>query len=275
MARQPALGGERLQLAADALALHHRVGDGVEQHGQVSADLALDLIAMTVHARSRLSMRSAASPSASSIERPRRTSVNTRCSSLRIGSADLLRDRLEALHEREPGAQRAREQRERVGQLALERVLPVALRVFESTRTDRAPTTTAAISPTIGPTSTANSRKHEDREGGHVEQQLGRADRQVGLLEHQLGRGRATRALARSATVKSTRLLHDRRLGLALMPPTAGRRFGRLVAGELALDRRLAPSEQHRDATTNSRPHRDEQRDQYAARAAPDERTRR
>ena len=73
-------------------------------------------------------MRSAASPSASSTGRPRRTSVNTRCSSLRIGSDDLLRDRLEALHEREAGAQRAREQRERVGQLRLEAQLPRALR---------------------------------------------------------------------------------------------------------------------------------------------------
>ena len=43
-------------------------------------------IAITVQRRSLLSMRSAASPSASSTGRPSRTSVNTRCSSLRIGS---------------------------------------------------------------------------------------------------------------------------------------------------------------------------------------------
>src|SRR6188508_2559104 len=37
--REPAFGCEGAQLAADPLALDHRVGDGVEQDGEVSTDL--------------------------------------------------------------------------------------------------------------------------------------------------------------------------------------------------------------------------------------------
>ncbi len=117
-AAEAAFGGQRADLGPDALTLLHGVGDRVEQRGQVSTDLALDpdrhdgpRQVVAAHAHGGVIERV--------LGRPAQTNLGEHA--LQLAShrwADLLGDCFEALHEREPGPQRAREERERVGQLA-------------------------------------------------------------------------------------------------------------------------------------------------------------
>ena len=121
--------------------------------------------------------------------------------------------------------------------------------------------TAPAIEPDQGPAITANNKKTRIANDRHVEEQLGRADGKVGLLEHQLGRAINAGSL-RNARREGDRLLHHRGLGLAHHPePAPFADVGQLVARELALDLRLAASEQHRDRD-------DEQRDRAATSSA-------
>ncbi len=91
----------------------------------------------------------------------------------RVG--DLLRDGFEALHERETGPQRAREQRQRVGQLTFEALAASALAVVEvQERCEQ------SGSPDDQPGDRTDEHREEqegnDRERGRVEEQLRRRE---------------------------------------------------------------------------------------------------
>src|SRR5436190_1840162 len=81
---------------------------------------------------------------------------------------DFLGDRLKTLHEREAGAQRAREQRQGIGQLALERLLPVALAVrdVEIRDTERGE---CADQPRDRSDEDRDQQENKNREERHVE----------------------------------------------------------------------------------------------------------
>ena len=133
-------------------------------------------------------MRSAASPSASSTG-PAEAHLGEHALQLlahRVGG--LLRHGLEALHERETGAERAREQRQGVGQLVLELQQTLALAVTHVTeRADR--DDRRGDEPGDRTDDDREQQERHDRERGDVEEQLRRADRQVGPLEHVLDLG--------------------------------------------------------------------------------------
>ena len=76
--------------------------------------------ARTAHLKSALPTRSASASSASSALRPRRISATTRWNSVAAGCAISFADRVERLQEAVPGAQRARHDRQDVGELLAE-----------------------------------------------------------------------------------------------------------------------------------------------------------
>jgi len=105
MIPEPPFGSQRADLGPDALPLLHGVGNRVEQCGEVATDLALDL---DRHDGPRQVV--AAHAHRGVVERVlgRAAQTNLGEHSLQLTShrwTDLLRHRLETLHEREPRAQ--------------------------------------------------------------------------------------------------------------------------------------------------------------------------
>ena len=182
---------------------------------QVATDLTLDLDRLrrprqiaALHAFGRI-------VSASSTARPRRTSVNTRWSSACIGLADLLRNRLQALHEREPARNELASSVSASGscrsKCAVRPFLRCSMYAIGSKKRhderDECPDR---------PDEHQDQERGQDREGRHVEHDLAGTNRQRRLLEVPFDPLEDARALG-EPTGELHRLLHDRGFGTAVV----------------------------------------------------------
>src|SRR4051812_16669344 len=125
--REPALGREHLDLAAQPLALAQRVGDGHEELGEVAADVPLDADGHD-HPREVLAGQPAPDAFQGVLDRHPEPALDQRPVELhrhrRLALAD---DGVQRLRQRVPGLQAAREHLEGVGELGEERALAPAL----------------------------------------------------------------------------------------------------------------------------------------------------
>ena len=220
-------------------------------------------------------MRFAESSSASSIGRPSRDFGEhpLELAARRLGR--LLGDRLEALHEREAGAHRAR----RAGSACRAAGARTCGRRFAASAMEHADGITARDR---GEDQRQAGRKHQEAEDrgstkttGEVEEErLGRAERQVGLLERVLDAGRAAPARSARRPVKPTMPLHRprsrRALGSAVASGSTPRRVGALAAPKsadalLELAPAVARHEEQRQRRSASTRGRDEHGEDDAA----------
>ena len=168
-------------------------------------------MAMTAHIRSTLVMRFAESSSASSIGRPRRDSVNTRCSSRRVGSAASFATDSRPWANEKPGSHRAGEQVQRVGELDLE--LAEALLAPAVQRGDREDGGGDDEDQREPEREQQDAEQRDHEHAGEVEEQrFGRTQRQVGLLERVFGARQQTGAVGEPAG-EADHPLQDRGLG--------------------------------------------------------------
>ena len=152
-----ALGGERVDVAAQPLALGHRLGDGDEELGQVAADLPLD-----ADRHDGPGEVAGLHPGGDAVERLLEGTAEAglgddpaQLPAHRLG--DLLRHRLHALHERVAGAQRAGQQLEGVGEQRLELLAPAVGRGSDTMAGGIRATTTTPMRAAMGLSATATS----------------------------------------------------------------------------------------------------------------------
>ncbi len=164
--------------------------------------------------------------------------------------ADFLRDCLQTLHEREAGAQRARQQRQRVRQLVLERALAATLLLRDvhdrRQRGDRRGNETVD-QPTDGRDA---EEQHHDRRR-RVEEHLACAHRHVGALERLLDPLQYAGALGELVRERD-RLLHHRGLGRRRRALHGIDLLHTVVTGKATLERSFAPAEDHTERTDES-----------------------
>src|SRR3954451_24033559 len=135
--REPPLRGEHLDLPSQHRPFAERVSDGIEDLGEISADLPLD-----VHRQNRpLEVRTADALGQTLqciLSRPAQSDLGHHPLELRSrGLSDLLRDRVERLKDTVPGAQRRRHDRWDVGQLFAETVRALRQRRAKQHRRER------------------------------------------------------------------------------------------------------------------------------------------